>query len=82
MLVCTRPTVKYNTIFNIRLLVESDLRIVKSEISVKIFNVLDIIYGAVQKLRNGQRGEGSTILLHIVTYILRGMGVLIYDIVT
>ena len=28
--------------------------------------------GALQKLRNGQRGEESTILLHIVTHILLG----------
>ena len=33
--------------------------------------------GAIQKLRKGQRGgRGSTILLHIVTYNMRGGGIL------
>ena len=44
-----------------------------------IFGILR--FGAIQKLRNVQRGRGSTNVLHIVTYILRGRGV-IYDIVT
>ena len=32
--------------------------------------------GAVQKLRDGRGGTGSMILLHFVTYILGGGGIL------
>ena len=36
----------------------------------RVFDFSMVILGTVQKLHNNQRGRGSTILLHVVTYVM------------
>ena len=44
--------------------------------------IIEQLLEGIQKLRNGKRGEGSTILLRILTYILRENDGVFYGTVT